>query len=645
MTKLVVLSTPLHYERFLQEGLNLNEFEVWCDDERYYEFLEGKKVRFNRLEEDLIGEHWENINTWSCESAAKWIAFCRRNEIFGEIDWSMIICMFHGYLLSPILKFYHLSKFLLQRGSYCEVVIFYGHSKKNYPHFLGNSYLNYFLERQCKTLSIPLVRIDLKQGHDERIWQPETKSYFRKHIFPHLKKMMNQVYACFVNPPKSIDVLGFGTLRHLSSMIKNLNQQGLKVALYDFEYHTEQFLFCLKERIPYFIPECFPSEKCIDVNSYAHQIAEQFDKAFKLAIDSAFFVYDGIDLKEFIQNDLFGRMSAYFLGSTERINNYKRMTSVMHVKSVLIDDDFSIKGGVFAGYFQSHKSHVFCLSHANFAVNARVSEKNCNFYQSYGFVNSEFEKANYIRRGWEPNHLMVTGVPRYDHLISMTKQKNPKMKNKKCRILFCGTGLWSFSADVYSYVGHQRECFGSVQIPTLHAICSAIQDLPVDLIIKPHSREMVPYWKKFISQTSIQNQLILKKPSDDIFKLLLECDAMILAYWSTTIIESAIAGKPTIYVDFRKVKSPILYEYSSQGFCHIVNSESLLKEAILKIYNREYSFFDKPISEEIKRYYLGDRDGKASERVSDFMIAKLSGVVSTRQLADHFSLAQAKLRN
>ena len=636
--KLAVFSTPLHYARFVQEGFNLNEFEIWCDDERYYQFLEGKKVQFNKLEEDLIGEHWEKINTWACETAAKWIMFCRKQELFAEIDWAMIICMFHGYLLAPILKFYHLSKFLLlQRGPYREVVIFYGQSKKNYPHFLGNSYLNYFLELQCKAFSISTIKIDLKQGHDDRIWQPETQTYFRKNFFPYLKKIINQLYACFVKPWKSIDVLAFGTLRHLGPMIKNLDRRGLKVALYDFEYHTEQFLFCLKKRIPYLIPECFQNKICIDVKGYAEQVAQQFDKAFKLAANSDLFMYDGIDLKAFIQTDLFGRMPAYFQRSAEKINDYKRIRSTSQIKSILIDDDFSIKGAIFAGYFKSIKSDVFCVSHANFAVNARVPVKHCNFYQGYGFVNSEFEKSNYVRRGWEPNHLFVTGIPRYDRLISMMKTEKSKKNSKRFQLLFCGTGLWSFSADVYSYVGHQRECFGAVQIPVLNAVCSAIKGLPIDLIIKPHSLEMVPYWKKFIGESPVKKQLILKKASDNIFKLLLECDAMILAYWSTTIIESAIAGKPTIYVDFRKVKNQILYEYSSKGFCHVVNSEASLRDVIQKICNGENSFFTKPISKETKQYYLGQRDGKASKGVSDFITAELMKVSLDHQQKDKSS--------
>lgn len=622
MTKLVVLSTPLHYDRFLQEGFDLNEFEIWCDDERYYRFLAEKNVRFSKLEEDLIGEHWQKINTWSCETAAKWIAFCRDHNVFSEIDWATIICVFHGYLLAPILKFYHLSKFLLQKGRYDSVILFSGHDKRNFPQFLGNSYLNYFFERQCKTLAISTTTIDLKQRHEEKDWQPETRSYFRKNIFPYIKKTANKLYAFFAKPQKVFDVLAYGGLRHLSPVIIELKKRGLKLALYDFEFHTEQFLFCLKERIAYLIAECFPDRMHIDVNQYADQIAKQFNKAFTLCAHSDLFVYDGVDFKECIQNRLFLSMQAYFLKSAKKINHYKNIMSVTRIKSVLVDDDFSIKGAVFAGYFTSSKLPVFCISHANFAVNTKASKQNCNFYQSDTFINSEFEKANYIRRGWEPNHLLVTGAPRYDRLISMGERRGQKTKNERYQILFCGTGLWSFSPDVYSYVGHQKECFGDVQIPALEAVFSMIKDMPVDLVIKPHSLEMTPYWKKLIEQSSVKEQIILKKATDDIFKLIWECDAMILVYWSTTIIESAIANKPTIYVDFRKVKNPLLYEYASQGFVHIVNSEASLREAIRKICNGEHSFFIKSVANETKRYYLGERDGKATERVFDFINAK-----------------------
>lgn len=613
----------MQYDRFLQEGFDLNDFEVWCDDERYYNFFKKKKVSFNELEENLVAEHWEEINTWACETASKWIAFCRDHEIFPEIDWATVICIIHGYRLAPILKFYHLSKFLLQREKYDRVVLFSGHGGKDFPHFHGNAYLNYFLELECKTHAISTAQINLQQGQVHAGWHPETKSFFRVSILPHIKKLVNKLYAFFVKPDKDFDVLAFGSLAHLSSTVVELKRRGVKVALYDFEFHLAQLLFSLRERLPYLLPECFPNKVYRDGHQYAQQINEQFNKAFELSVNSDLFTYDGFNFRKLIQNDLFKQMRAYFLEGAKKINHYKNMTSAARIKSVLVEDDFSVKGGVFAGYFNSIGSRVFCISHANFAVNAEVPLENCHFYQSDTFVNSEFEKANYIRRGWEPNHLIVTGTPRYDRLVSMTGEGRERANKEKCRILFCGTGLWSFSPDVYSYIGHQRECFGEVQIPALEAVFSAIKDLPVDLVIKPHSFEMTPLWKKLIEQSPVKKQIVLKKHSDDIFELLLECDAMILAYWSTTLIESAVAGKPTIYIDFRKIKNPLLDEYSGKGFCYIANSESSLSEAIQKVCDREYSFLTKPVSDEIKRYYLGQRDARASERVSDFIIEKL----------------------
>lgn len=626
MTKLVVLSTPLHYDRFLHEGFDLKGFEVWCDDERHYTFFENKKVSFKKLEENLIAQHWEEINTWACETAGKWIAFCHKNEIFGEIDWAMVMGILLGYLLAPILKSYHFSKLLISPGKYDCVIIFTGHTKKDYHKFLGNTYLNYFFELQCQTLDISTVKINLEQGRNPRDWQPETRSYLKANIFPHLKRAIHKVYAFFVKPKKSLDVLAFGSLRHLGAAIAELNKKGVKIALYDYEFHTEQFLFCIKERIPYLLPECFPNKIHLDGNHFAKQCIEQFNQACKRWVSSDLFVYDGIDLKEFIQNHLFGNMPPYFLKCGEGFNHYKNMTSVCKIKSVLIEDDFSIQTGFFAGYFNSIKLRVFCVSHANFAVNVRVAPENCQFYQSYTLVNSEFEKSNYVRRGWEPNHIVVTGTPRYDRLISLTERRRRKTAGK-IKLLFCGTGLWSFSPDVYGYIGHQIECFGEIQLPALQAVFSAIKDLPVDLVIKPHSFEMLPLWKKLIAQSPFKKQIILKKHSEDTLKLLLECDAMILAYWSTTIIESAIAKTPTIYIDLRKVKSQLLYEYSRDGFCYIANSKASLREAVQKICNREHSFFAKPVSDETRRYYLGQGNGKAAERTSDFIITKLSEVV------------------
>lgn len=624
MTKLAILSTPLQYDRFLQEGFDLKEFEVWCDDERYYDFFESKKVPFRKLEEDLIAEDWEKINTWSCETANRWIAFCWEHEIFSEIDWATVICIVHGYRLAPILKSYHLSKFLLKRGAkYDRAVLFSGQGVQEYPHFSGNACLNDFLELECKKQAIPTIKINLQEGRAQSRWHPETRSFFRVSILPHVKRLLGKLYGSFVKPSSCFDVLAYGSLAHLGSTIAELKKRGLRVALYDFEFHTAQLLFSLKERIPYLLPECFPDQRHFDASQYAQQIADRFDEAFELCGGGELFIYDGVDFKEYVRTHLFKNMHSYFLKSAERINHYRNILSTSAIQSVLVEDDFALKGGVFAGYFNSIGTRVFCNSHANFAVNVSVRKEHCHFHQSHTFVNSTFEKENYIRRGWNAAHLVITGTPRYDRLVAMKERRRGQGSHGRCRILFCGTGLWSFSPDVYGYIGHQKECFGEVQTPALEAVFSAMKDLSVDLIIKPHSFEMLPLWKKLIEQSPLKERIILKKHSDDIFRLLSGCDAMVLAYWSTTLIESAIANRPTIYIDFQRVPNPLLHEYSNKGFCHIVHSESSLREAIQKVCNREYSFFKKPISVETRRYYLGECDAEASERVSDFIREKL----------------------
>ncbi len=622
MSKLVVLSTPLQHQHFVQKGFDPKQFEVWCDDERHYAYFENQKIAFKKLDENLIAEHWEKINTWSCETAARWAAWCRDRKVFDDINWAMVICIIHGYLLTPILRSHHFSKLLLKQSHYSQIVLFADSTQKDYPQFSGNHYLNRFLEIECQKRNFSVSTIHLDEKRKSGNWQPETRSYFKTAVLPTIKKIMNKIYAFYNKVPSTTDVLAFGSLRHLSSTIAELKRREVKVALYDFEFHLEQFFFSLKQHIPYLLPECFPNRAYIDENQYAKQIGNQFNKAFELSTNTDLFEYDGVNLESFVQSQLFGRMSAYFLKSAEQINHLKNITSVAKIKSVLVDDDFSVKGGVLAGYFTTHQVPVFCISHANFAVSANVPEQNRHFFQSYTFVNSKFEKSNYMRRGWKPDHIIVTGTPRYDRLISNVKNEAREIPDKRSKILFCGTGLWSFSPDVYSYVGHQKECFGQVQIPVLESVFSAIKGQPIELIIKPHSFEMIPLWKKLIERSGVENQITLKKHSDDIFELLMECDAMILAYWSTTIIESAIAQKPTLYVDFRKVKSPLLYDYAAKGFCHIVDSKILLKSAIQKICSRDSKFFKQLISDETKQYYLGLRDGKKTERVVEAIITK-----------------------
>ena len=109
------------------------------------------------------------------------------------------------------------------------------------------------------------------------------------------------------------------------------------------------------------------------------------------------------------------------------------------------------------------------------------------------------------------------------------------------------------------------------------------------------------------------------RSSDDIFQLLMVCDATVLAYWSTAMIEAAIAKVPMIFVNIRPTVSPALLNFSEKGFCKVVCNRKEIFDALSGLTKQNQ---DTPLDEHTLEFYLGKRDGNATARVTDDILSK-----------------------
>jgi hypothetical protein len=168
------------------------------------------------------------------------------------------------------------------------------------------------------------------------------------------------------------------------------------------------------------------------------------------------------------------------------------------------------------------------------------------------------------------------------------------------------------------YLGLHVGTRGDVQQPAMRELLGVASELSkIDLLIKPHHHETESSWRSFIRAHGNPGRIRLLKSSDDIFKLIMSCDAMVLAYWSTAIIEAAIAQLPTIVLNFRSSVSPALLDFSRKGFCGIASNRKEIFDALAGINGRRPDFV---AAEPTLEFYLGKRDGLATQRVTDEII-------------------------
>src|SRR5438309_1451920 len=110
MTSLVVLSNREQYEKFIERGFRPGDFTVFCDNERFYDFLDQKGVVYQKLEEGEIRAFWSAINRWGFGKASGWIGLARKHGFFKDIDYASVIYAFFSISLGLMLKNYHFAR-------------------------------------------------------------------------------------------------------------------------------------------------------------------------------------------------------------------------------------------------------------------------------------------------------------------------------------------------------------------------------------------------------------------------------------------------------------------------------------------------------------------------------------------------------
>jgi glycosyltransferase involved in cell wall biosynthesis len=214
---------------------------------------------------------------------------------------------------------------------------------------------------------------------------------------------------------------------------------------------------------------------------------------------------------------------------------------------------------------------------------------------------------------YKPEHVAVTGLPRYDILYHANKIYDRKS--------FCNK--WGLDPNrKIALVATENLPIHEENIIFLKIILKSLKEFPIlQVVVKPHPGEIGKWYEKVVKEKET-GVTILPKNSDT-YEALYACDLFFI-YASTTAMEAVVLNKPVIAVNL--TGRPDHVEYVKEGVALGVYKEEDLKPTIEKLLKD-----DSELAQNRRRYiekYLYKIDGRATERVVNLigeMIEKSKG--------------------
>jgi hypothetical protein len=596
--KLIVLSDAFQLKQFKLACGDAGGVTIVCDRPAFLSVLQVAGFAPVLLDEEDIQNQWDKINTGATCAALAWLRLCEDENLFRASRLPRVTYFYFAYFLVQVAKARAFAERLVDGACFDEIWVFDG-AAPDYPAFSGNAYLNEALaliaaERKIAIKHLPVV-------------SPTERKNKRVPLKARLKRAFEASYARFVRPEPA-RIAASGALRHIEAVVVETRRRGEATAILDVEFHTDQFFFAQRTGARYYVPACFDRARSAD------KLLEEGDmeRAIVAAEGAKTFHFCGADLGSLIQKLILPGLEAYRRRLLPALERDAAALRALGSPALLLDEDFAPKGAPLAAAAARAGCDVYTVSHANLIVDFEIPAEQRIFVLSTTFVQSEHEKRMYEARGWDASHIEVTGTPRYDALMRPRLVSNAMPR----RILFCPGVLYAHSPDHVGYAGLHVECYGGVQSPVFKAILKAAEECPVELIIKPHHAGLAGPYRDFIRAQGTSARVSVLDHRVDLSDLFMEADALIVTYWSTVIVEAALAGVPALFVRFRHAPSRALEEYAATGLVSVVRDQKSLEAEIDAISRKGRALFAERAVASSLDAYLGPRDGHAAWRVT-----------------------------
>lgn len=259
----------------------------------------------------------------------------------------------------------------------------------------------------------------------------------------------------------------------------------------------------------------------------------------------------------------------------------------------------------------------------------------------YFFCWNEAHKAALIKQGFDKGtHVEVTGVPRFDFYfkpwIERSDWPTPSL-SRRPKVLVCTNFItaklleipreyadslfkqWAERLPLYYDYWPAIAAHGRARRKVLDFLNSLLNADAFDIVLRPHPGEDASFYVNWLdSLPAARRGHIRIDTHSDINSLILGSDLEISCETCTTALESWIAGKPTIELNFER--HPLWYrEIHARG-----NVPCEDPEALPGLVKRELTAPGQPEKQDIRRQHLREwcasPDGRSAERVARLIV-------------------------
>jgi UDP-N-acetylglucosamine 2-epimerase len=244
------------------------------------------------------------------------------------------------------------------------------------------------------------------------------------------------------------------------------------------------------------------------------------------------------------------------------------------------------------------------------SCNAAVETGNARAYMRHlhadkAAVMGEVIKKMYMESGVDSNRIVVTGIAHFDLLFNRDKDKDKQVLLGSN--IDPGKRIILFTTDNIPFSETERMLTGVINaILKMHGF---------ELVVKVHPAEGIEGYRAMAEKYHDSRIHVVK--DTDLHALISSCELLITKY-STTALEAMMAGKPVVTINLPGQPTPV--PYAKEGAALGVYRFEDIEQTIRKVLNDEEARSKlKEGRDRFVRYWAGEPDGKASQRIVSLM--------------------------
>lgn len=566
------------------------------------------------LEDDLVRDEQRAINRWSYETL---IALSRRLEASGQERRRFFVES----------HFLHLRVILIRAVKYWRV--------------LEKTLASRRLDRVALSASVPVLpKLVLEWMRSEAggVWEVESA---RSPVNPapasaetragwgarDAKARVQEGITRFLSARGPADahrigasphrrILASGALGHLADVVEAVRQldPACEIVFVEPAFNLEKYAYCRRKRMRF----------C--VLPYASRLDNPF--AVGDALPAGEIVYAGRDVRVLVGTVLKHLEAIGLLNIGFDLEKTEEWMRALRPSAVVLDEDLAVRR-VFSACAKKMGVPRFVVSHGIPLPHLLETEQKpaAEYYDSAEtFVQSDFEREAYRRFFYDPDRVRVTGLPRYDRIVSSAGARVVSKRKPGVRtVLYCGIYLrdhdWMDTSVITNFLGNH--VYREHLEPPLLDLCRIVLEAGdgVRLNIKPHYRQDA-MWERFRQLAPLGERIRLLPHDADIQALEAESDVIVTTP-SSVVVEGMLYDKPVILVDY--MKDGIGESFVRHGAAMAVHDAESLKTVLKDV------LFDETHGRRLalerqkhRRDFAPYADGRSAQRIAGRILERMA---------------------